>query len=185
MLVEIQKYKHYLIILAALLIANYVIVPLDEWQENQSLNLELLNAKYEKTQSLLGNQSTLTEQLNQTQQQMTELEEVLFVDSSDDKFKLMAQSLIEKSLTDGKCNIERIGFKGSVVLNSEISRWLMEIRFKGDIHCLVHATRTLESLPITIKISEFNYGHDKLTSEVNGHLSAQILLNVWYKEKSE
>lgn len=185
MLAEIIKYKHYLIVLAALLVANYVIVPLSELHDEQKLNLQLLSKQYEKTQSLMGNQDTLTEKLADSNKQIALLDKVLFIDSSEAQFKLAAQSLVEKTLLDGKCDIERIGFIGNTQVNKSIERWLMEVRLKGDINCLTYTTRTLESLSPHIEINEYNFNHRSLTENVSGKLNAQIQLNVWYKEVNE
>lgn len=182
MLAEIIKYKHYLIVLAALLVANYVIVPLSELHDEQKLNLQLLSKQYEKTQSLMGNQETLAETLADSNKQIALLDKVLFINTSEEQFKLAVQSLVEKTLLDGNCEIERIGFTGNTQVNKNIARWLMEVRLKGDINCLTYTTRTLESSLPHIEINGYNFNHKSLTEDVSGQLNAQIELSVWYKE---
>jgi hypothetical protein len=183
MVAEIIKYKHYLLILAALLLANYVVVPLDEWKTEQELNWQLVNKQYDKTQSLINNKKQLSEHLEASQKNLLKIDQVFFVNSSEDKFKLMAQSTIEKSLAIGNCQIERIGFKGSAAVSANIQRWAMEVRYKGDINCMTSTTRSIESLSPYVKIENYNFSHRSLTQDVQGKFTARVQLNVWYKEE--
>jgi hypothetical protein len=185
MVAEIIKYKHYLLIIAALILANYVVVPLDEWQTEQQQSLQLLNKQYNKTQSLLNNKDQLAAQLVKSQANLAKVEKIIFVNSSEDKFKLMVQSLIEKELSVGECQIERIGFKGSIEVSADIQRWTMEVRFNGDINCMTTATRKVESLSPHLKITGFNFNHRGLTQEVTGKFNAQINIDAWYLEERQ
>jgi hypothetical protein len=182
MIAELLKYKHYLLILMALLLANYTVMPMVEWSENQQSNLLLIEKQFNKTQSLLDNKDLLTEKLFLSKHELLKVKELVYLESSVDKFKLKVQSVIESVLASGKCETERIGFNGNVVVNAKIQRWLMEVRFKGDINCLTKATREIESLSPYIKIVTYNLNHRGLTEEVTGKLNARMNLNVWYKE---
>lgn len=179
------KYKHYLLVLIALLLTHYIVMPLVEWSKEQHTNLFLIEKQYDKTQSLLGKQSLLSESLKSSQKELLKIKEVAYEEQSVDKFKLKVQSSIEKALTSGGCETERIGFQGSTEVVDTIQRWAMEIRFKGDVLCLTHLTRKLESLSPYMQIDSYNLNHRGLTNEVAGKLNARVNLNVWYKEVNE
>jgi hypothetical protein len=182
MSVEIAKYKHYLFVLIALLVTNYLLVPLDEWQAEQKLHLQLVAKQHNKTQLLLNNEEQLSKKLIDSQRSLSKVDQVVFVNSNEDKFKLMVQSSIEKILADGQCKVERFGFKGVTEISAKLKRWLIDVRFKGDIVCMATVTRGVESLPSAVNIVSYNFSHRRLTEEVTGDLSASIQLNVWYKE---
>ena len=181
MIAELMKYKHYLILLSALLLANYVLIPLQEWQAEQQVNLQLISKQSNKIQTLIQNEGSLIKELKEAKEKLSKVNEIIYMDVDEDKFKLTVQSVIEKALANGKCEIERIGFKGSTLVGASIERWFMEVRFSGDLICLTNTTRAIETLTPFVKIVDYNFNHRGLKPDVKGDFNAQINLNVWRK----
>jgi len=180
----ILKYKHYLILLMALLMANYVIVPLDNWQNKQQETLGLLSNKYNKTQALLNNNDLFNQKLEEIDKQLALSDQMLFNSKDEATFKQIAQSKIESVLTKAECKIERIGFKGNAFLQENIERWSLEIRYRGDATCLLKTTRGLESMEPYVRIDDYNVSHSGVDIKGIGEFNASLNVSVWYKEKT-
>lgn len=181
---ELLKYKHYLILLSALLLANYIIVPLSGWQTTQQETLVLLENKYNKTQMLLDSGESFDLKSASLDKKLGLIGQVLFKSKDEATFKQIAQSTIENLLTKAECKIERIGFKGSTVLNNNIEKWSLEIRYKGDAICLLKTTRAIESMQPYVRIESYNAVHNGLKKDAAGNFNASLNVSVWYMEKS-
>ena len=178
---ELLKYKHYFVLLSALLLANYVLVPLSAWQETQLNTLKLLTKKYNKTQELFKGNDKISIKENELVEKMALYNSALFKTKDLATFKLRAQSKIEKFLTESNCKIERIGFKGNSILEHNIERWTLEIRYKGDALCVLNTTRTLESMQPKVRIDSYNVLHQGLKEDALGEFNANLNVSVWYQ----
>lgn len=184
MKLELLKYKDHLLLLLALIVANYIIIPLSDWQVSQQQGVSLLTKKQIKTQALLENTVEFDKFLLESISQLQQLESFVFNNESEAAFKLAAQAKIEKSFINAECRIERIGFKGSTELNNNIERWSIEIRYKGDAVCFINTTRALESMQPFIKIDSYNANHQGLTSDGTGDFNALLKVSVWFMEEA-
>ncbi|GAA6203359.1 hypothetical protein [Thalassotalea sp. SU-HH00458] len=182
MLINFAKYKHYLIIISALMLVNYLIIPLVEYTDEQQESLTLLVKKQTKVESLFQREEFLNESLQESSNRVKNYETVLFDADNDEDFKLIAQSIIEKAIMTGGCTIERIGFKGDTPISANIKRWQLETRYRGDIRCLVSTTRAIESLTPYVKIFSYNFNHRGLTKVVDGMFNAQMTFEIWSKQ---
>lgn len=182
MAAEIHKYKHYLLILGALVLANYILIPLSEWQEELKQNLVLLKKQDSKVNDLINEKGDLQKALDVSNIAIKEFNGALFNFPSEGEFKIAAQAKIEKALASTKCSIERIGFKGSNEVTKNIKRWTIDIRYKGDLGCMTKATRVLEELTPYVDIVSYSMNHSGLTDELKGNLTGRMEVGVWYKE---
>lgn len=183
---SLAKYKHHLFIIVALLAANYVLMPMAQWQEEQVQTLNLLKKQQAKVVNLVSSKDTLQSKLADIENNFVQAKGYLFTEEKEAIFKLNAQSAVESVLLNAGCNIERIGFKGDTAVSSALTRWTMELRFKGDSVCLTKTTRGLETLKPTVQIVDHNFNHRSLNMEGEGHFNAQITTNTWhYREAND
>lgn len=182
---ELMKNKHYLLIIGALLIANYILVPLSDWQVELKQNTALLDKQKRKVDNLVDNSDYLNEALESSEKSIAALNKVLFVIPTTDKFKLTVQSKIEKALNDAGCSIERIGFNGETEVTQSITRWSMEMRYKGDLGCMTKATRAVESLSPYVQVESYNMNNRGFNKSLGGRFNAKLQVNVWHKENTE
>jgi hypothetical protein len=178
---DLLKYKHYLLIISALLLANYALIPLAEFQEEQLQTLQLLEKKQLKTASLMVNSEQYSKVSKQLTAHLRESEHYLFTQKTVADFKLAAQSQVDGLLQAAGCDIERIGFKGSQKILAEVEKWFMEIRYKGDVDCLLSTTRSLEMAMPYINIEEYNYHAREFDSQADADFIATLKVSVWYK----
>jgi len=178
---ELLKYKHYLLLLSALLVANYILVPLTEFQLEQQQTLKLLQKKQLKTKVLFGNSNNF---IKETEQLTTYLENsyrYLFTQQREAEFKLTAQTSIERLLQSSGCSITRIGFKGSQQVLAAVQKWHLEIRYTGDAMCLVNTTRALETATPYINVEGYTYSVRSFDKSTQAEFNAMLKVSVWYK----
>lgn len=178
---DLLKYKHYLLLLLALLLANYVLVPLTELQVEQQNTLNLLQKKQSKTNKLIENGDDYSQYNEQLNVYLKNSHNYLFTQKSEAEFKLTAQAQIEQLLQASGCDISRIGFKGNQPILPKVQKWYMEIRYKGDANCLVKTTRALETATPYINIEEYSYSARGFDKTAQSTFNAMLKVSVWYK----
>lgn len=181
MKVELLKYKHYLFLLSALLVANYLLVPLTEWQLEQQEGLRLLQKKQLKTNALVSSSDSFTQENERLTKYLDSSLHYLFTQRSEAEFKLAAQTKIEQLLQNSDCNISRIGFKGSQQVLPNVEKWHLEVRYKGDALCLLRTTRALETEKPYINIEEYTYNARSFDKSVQADFNATLKVSVWHK----
>lgn len=177
---SLAQYRHYLILLVALLLANHVIMPLSEWQEEQQQTLSLMTKRSDKANSLLASEGDFNLRQKELNDQLAEMKKFVFEEPDESKFKLSAQASIESILNGAACDIKRIDFKGRNNISDDLVSWRVELRFEGDILCLTKATREIESNLPSMSISDFNVNHRGLTSDVSGQFNSVVNLTLWH-----
>lgn len=178
-----KQYQHYLVLMSALVLANYVVVPLSEWQLEQQQTHALVAKQSNKIEHLIANKTSYAEQLNSINQQLDKITAFVFTDADEAKFKLSAQSNIEKILNTAECSIERIDFKGDTLVLPTLSRWRVELRFTGDAMCLTQTTRGLETMTPSAFVEDYNFNHRGFTGEAKGTFNAIINVNLWHSKE--
>ena len=182
---ELLKYQHYLLFLAALLLANSVLLPLTEWQTQQQQNLYLLQKKQSKTERLVTHVDEFESINKQLELYLSKSDSYLFTQKSVAEFKLTAQAQVEKMLQTSDCLIERIGFKGNQQLLPNVEKWFIEIRYKGDVTCLLKATRAFETTTPYMNIEHYSYNARAFDKNASGEFNAVLGVSVWYKNIPE
>ena len=178
---ELIKYKHHLLLLLALLLANYLLMPLAELQTEQQQTLKLLQKKQNKTNALIGNSDGAFIKNEELTLYLKNSHDYLFTQANEADFKLSAQTQIEQLLQTSGCDIARIGFKGKQQILPKVQKWHMEIRYDGDASCLVKTTRALETAKPYINIEEYSYRVDGFDKKAQAEFKAILKVSVWYK----
>lgn len=176
---DLLKYKHYFIVIAALLFGLYVTDPL--WVSYKELTqTKTLNAvRANKLTALLTQQTQLQQQLTQAQEAAKSITPYLFNQATESDFKLKAQQSIEHALKQAQCNLERVEWQGKVQLAPSLEQWLLSIRFNGQPLCLVKASKAIELLKPTVRFKEYAYNGRDFTGNPNENISADIDLIMW------
>ena len=177
---EFVRYKHYLLLIVALVIANYVVLPLSEWQQEQQRSYALLEKRSVKTENLIRNKQSFNIESEKLSNDVANISKFIYTDKDEAKFKLNAQSKLEKILNDADCQIDRIGFKGSTVVDEKLSNWRVEVRYTGDAVCLTKTFRLIESANPIFNIVTYNANHREFKAEANGNFVVVLNLNAWH-----
>lgn len=176
---NVLKYQHYLIVLAALLVANYITSPLWEYQKEQRAEIQLLDKQVSKIERLINNQALFDKQFTNVKENETAIAHYIFQENDEAKFKLQVRLALEKILTTAKCDVDRITWKYSAPINSSLKKWSLEARFKGNPACMITTTRLLGSYEPLMRVDDFSYRTRKLNGQVSNKISARLMLNIW------
>ena len=175
---SLNQYKHHLLVLFALLLARFVIVPLSDSQVENSDKLKLLEQRYIKMQSLIANQGEI-ENMNATLTRVEKrLRKFVYQNMSEADFKLNVQKQIESSLGEF-CTIERIGFKGNAELNESLTKWRIEMKIVGDALCMLRTTRKLEGAEPMLFINSFTINHRALKRDLENNFNMTLEANAF------
>ncbi|MCQ8879459.1 hypothetical protein NQT69_15770 [Pseudoalteromonas shioyasakiensis] len=182
---ELEKYKHYFIVVAALLLALYVTDPL--WISYQELKQQnsMQQKRANKLAELLKQQQTLIEQLEVVHNNAEQILDYVFVKNSESDFKLTAQQLIEKTFNSAQCEIDRLGWQGQTPLNDKIVQWRLNVRFKGSSLCVLNVTKQLELLTPLVRFTEYNYIARRWEGKHDQSLTGDIDILMWNNKQPQ
>lgn len=176
---ELIKYKHYLLILGALLVTSFVFEPL--WQAVLDLQkqTQLKQARADKVSSLVSVEEQIEKQAGLMSIRTLKLQPYLFPASSEAEFKLLAQGKIESVLSDASCRPDRIGWLSRTKVDDSLIRWTLEARYRGNASCALKATRGFESMTPVVKIASYSYGGSEVSGKKNNSMVILVNLVMW------
>lgn len=181
---ELEKYKHYLVVVFALIFALYITEPMvltyGELHQTNQLNKK----RASKLNNLLDEQNKLLEKLDMANQEASTLQSYIFNKPTESEFKLTAQTLIGNTLETAGCSIERVTWRGETPISDSISQWRINIRFNGNALCTLKATKGIEQLIPLVRILEYNYTSRDWDGSFNHSLVGDIDLIMWNEIKT-
>lgn len=175
----LKKYKHYLIILVALLVANEITVPLYEAITVEQQKLFLTTKRVAKTEAVIAQTNAI--EMNEVKVMVAKkkADSLFYKAESESQLKLLAQEKIESILAQSGCEFSAITWKGNQPLNEEISEWRIEVRYNANPSCIISATRNIEAATPVIRIGDYIYGGKKINSRPNEQLRGTLELKLW------
>lgn len=179
---DLLKYKHYIAVLLALAIANFVLEPLWENIAQLQQKVYLDEVKVNKINNLMAIKNDIEQQAGLLSIRSLQLQPYLFAASTEAEFKLAAQGKVETVLADAKCNIERTAWK-SRSNEGEVIRWTLEARYRGTPECALMASRAFESMQPLIKIADYSYAGKRVSGDKNNQMVIALTLVMWQNVK--
>ena len=180
---EIIKYQHYLLLILALIITQFILEPLWQHGLDTQSKIQLMEKKADKIAGLLSVKEQIDEQDKLISSKLLQLQPYLFPASSESEFKLLAQGKVESVLSDANCNIDSIGWKSRSKVEQSLIRWTLEARYKGNAECALKAIRTFEHQKPVINISEYSLGGKEVSGSKRNNMVIQINLVMWQNAK--
>lgn len=180
---EIIKYKHYLLLILALLLTSFVLEPLWQHGLDTQSKVQLMNKKADKVAGLLSVKGQIDEQDKLMSSKRQNLQAYLFPASSESEFKLLAQGKVESILSDANCNIDSIGWKSRSKIEESLIRWTLEARYKGNAECALKAVRAFEHQKPVINIAEYSLAGSEVSGNKRNKMVIQLNLVMWQNAK--
>lgn len=179
---SLNKYKHYFIVLAALLFYLYVTEPL--YEERIALNdkLVLSEKRVEKTALLLSQVDEISEKSGILETEKARLNDYIFDEALEGAFKVKVQTLVNEQFQNANCQVSTFVWRDKESLTSTLSSWLFEVQFTGTLLCIAQVTRLLESQEPLLRVKEFAHGGRLWTGKSTELLDGEMVLKVWQKE---
>ncbi|MCF2901376.1 hypothetical protein E5N72_04105 [Pseudoalteromonas sp. MEBiC 03607] len=176
---NLLKYKNYLFVLSALIVANFVLDPMWKNIETLQQKVYLDESKVVKVENLIANKKQIEKQSGLLSINKLKLQPYLFTASTESEFKLTAQGKIEKLLQTNNCNVERIGWAGKSNIEQQLVRWTLEARFRGNPECVLNVSRQLESLEPMVKIADYSYAGKEVSGDKQNYMVVALTLIMW------
>lgn len=175
---SVIKEKPYLILLLALLlVAKLVILPIYEWQNSQLTELQLLKNQVSKADYAIANRELYLQKSDQLEQQWHNAKQRLFAYQPESAFKLEQQKNIEKLVTDLGLNVVGAGWlQTKNITDYGLSEYRMKLTVKGDGVKLPLLTLTIESGEQWIAIEDFNISLRRQGKTSIGEANGQFTL---------
>lgn len=173
----IKQKPHLVVLLALLLVAKLVIMPIYEWQNNQLTELKLLQNQVSKADYAIANRELYQQKADQLHQQWQSAKQRLFAYQPESAFKLEQQKKIEKLVTDLGLNVVGAGWlqtKSSTAYG--LSEYRMKLTVKGDGVKLPLLTLAIESGEQWIAIEDFNISLRRQGKTAIGDVNGQFTL---------
>ena len=180
---NLVKYKHHIIILVALLVAHYVIMPLWELQQSQRSEIKMLSKQRSKINTLIDRKDLFQEELNKAQQKKATIAPYLFQEPNEGKFKLAAQLKLEQLLSKASCTVERISWKSDTEIDSTLTKWMVEARYNGNPSCIIQTTRFLAAEKPLMRVHNFDYSSRRINGEVRNKIRANLSIIILQNKK--
>lgn len=168
-----------MILLAAILTAKFVLVPMFDNQQALHQVTKLSEKRISKIEKLVDKKDRLIQAQGKLQLDLAKINTLLFINNSESSFKISAQGLIETALKESNCTIEQIGWDGMESVTESLNRWQLKAHYKGDANCLLKATRNLEELEPLVRIKSYFYGGKQIEKKPNSIVTARLDLIMW------
>ncbi|NOU51807.1 hypothetical protein HG263_14815 [Pseudoalteromonas sp. JBTF-M23] len=178
---ELIKFKHYFIVLGAILFATYITDPLWNLYLQQSESLALSNARIDKVSSLLDNKSQLIDALGVLEAQTEQVSELVFTQATEGEYKLTVQKAIENILTESNCKLNILNWSDATQILEGMSAKVVDIELSGGPLCIAKSMRLLEAHKPIIRIEKYAFGARGWFGRISENLEVEISVKTWRK----
>jgi hypothetical protein len=175
---DLLKYKHYFVLLAALLLANFLVVPFWQVMQEQKQEINLLSTHELKLNTLIANASRYQDLINKAEQNKQEIHGYVFTQASEAKFKLTVQQKLEALFAEAKCSVQRINWKSATPVSEGITSWSVQTRFKGNPACMIKITRAFGETKPLLRVQDFIFSANKINGQVRNKINGVVELFV-------
>ncbi|MBU2972641.1 hypothetical protein KO527_25215 [Pseudoalteromonas sp. C2R02] len=179
---ELKQYKFLLSLVALLILAKFIIVPIYDWQEAKQTNINQLNKKLTKINSVISGQSSNSDLLAKLQTNTAVASKLFYVFSPEAQFKISQQKHIETMLEKYSIRVSNFGWQPVNKLEQlNALHYQAKLRFTGSTVNLIKAMTFLESQEPYHEISEFNYKIKRQSATNLGTMDARVTLSFYVK----
>ncbi|NUZ10691.1 hypothetical protein HUZ36_07860 [Pseudoalteromonas sp. McH1-7] len=174
-----HKYQHYGLIMIVLLFALYVVDPLFEYTNEVKTDVQVLQIRASKLNSLVSQSGTLLEEKNISEVQSEQANAWVFPLESESAFKLKIQQQLENILTTSDCNVERVGWEIATQPYESIKKWSLELKLNGNPICMAKVTRALESSQPMFALDSFLFQTRSWDGGIAHNIEATLKVSIY------
>lgn len=169
-----NKRKQMLSVLAVLLIARFVVVPVFDWQQQQITQIESQNNKLAKVQRVIARLPEISAELDKLQQSNQKLQALYANQASALAFKLQQQQRIEELFKVH--NIEVKNFNWVAEIPGEITQLRAKVFFSGKSKDLALLQLAIARLPKLLNVGEWTLQIRRMDGHSLGKVTGNLLL---------
>ena len=178
---ELKEHAWLLALIALLLIAKFIIVPIYQWQDKQQAEISLLAKKQNKISKVLKEKDH-TAKLNQVLDTVLKQAEGLISSYQEDaKFKLNQQKMLESLLSQFNLTTQHVGWQVDRTKDSPLfTSYPILIRFSGKTTDVIQFLAAIEINPQRIEVNDFNFSfkgqREKTLGRINGNVTLMLFM---------
>lgn len=176
----IKQHGLLLSLMAILVIAKFVVVPVIDWQSNIIADIRLLEKKQAKITTVIATQDDNQKIGVKLSNIIAHVDTLFFPYQGESAFKLSQQKMLEALLAKHELKSQNIGW-GIITPLDELSavRYQLQMRFSGSSINVIEFISALESHPQLIDVIDFNLSLKRQRDEYLGTMSGRMTLHLY------
>lgn len=158
------KNQYLLLVLGFLLLLKFVWVPVQEWQSESILEIELKTKQLNKMRLMLGASDQISEADAKTQALLEEAKSAIPTTSNVEEFKLSMQQIVEAFAKDKGLRVQRYSWSPSNQAMQGVIKEILELRLSGSMQDLIAFQNEIEMQNQLINTEHLNINVTKSKS---------------------
>lgn len=168
-----------MLIMLGLLLYLYVIDPLWEQVKNQQQQVTFIQKKADKVSRLLQGSNDIEQELKNLQENFTAITPYVFTQADSGQLKLAVQQHLELTLEQAGCTLKSLSWQGESPITSKLTKWQVELLYKGSPVCLLNVTKAVESETPLLVINDYQYRGRYIDGKPSKQINARLNLSLW------
>jgi hypothetical protein len=154
---DLKKHALLLSLMAMLLVAKFIVVPIFAWQQQVVSDIASKQKKLTKVDNLLAEEQGFTQVNQELSEQLSVAEQLFYPYQSSAAFKLAQQQYFEGLVTKHQVDLSTFSWQNmSEDKALQITRYQVQIKLKGNVSNIVTLITELESQAQRIEVHNFN-----------------------------
>ena len=183
---ELKKHGFLLSVLAVLLVAKFVLVPVIEWQDAMIADIQLLEKKSQKVARVISGESNTNEINLLLSEEVAKGNKLFYPHQAQSKFKLQQQKLIESLLAEHQLKSQNIGWQTPSELTFiQVDKHPLQLRFSGKTLDVMKFIAAIEKLEKKIEVSDFNLSLKKQNENSLGQCDGRLTVNFYVNSTTQ
>ena len=177
---EIKQHPYLIAILAVLALANFVLVPVVDWQDEMAADISLQQKRLSKTNALLENYPDNKEKIKTANNVINLVQQQYFPNQLENVFKLEQQSWLEKIIEDSQLDLQSLGWgRTKVFENTNNSAYQVDVRLRGKTRAFIDLHNIIEKQGLKISIDEFRLNVKRTSESSVGNFQGTLKLSFY------
>lgn len=183
---ELKKHGLLLSLLAILLLAKFLLIPVIEWQDTITSDIQLLEKKSQKVDRVIAGESNTNKINLLLSEEVAKGNKLFFSHQTQSKFKLGQQKLIESLLDEYQIKSQNIGWQTPSELASlQVIRHPLQLRFSGKTLDVIKFIASVEKSQEKIEVSDFNLSLKRQSENSLGQCDGRLTLNFYVNSSAK
>jgi hypothetical protein len=154
---DLKKHALLLSIMAMLLVAKFIVVPIFAWQQQVVSDIASKQKKLSKVDNLLAEEQSFTTVNQEFSEQLDLAEQLFYPYQSSAAFKLAQQQYFEGLVTKHQVDLSTFSWQNmSEDKDLQVTRYQVQIKLRGNVSNIVTLLTELESQAQRIEVHNFN-----------------------------
>lgn len=172
-----DKRKVMLGVLAVLLLARFILVPIFDWQQEQILAIETKQQRLVKTNNIIDRLPQINLALSELEANNLQQQQRYFEHASSNAFKLQLQQEIESVFTEHELKVTN--FNWVVEIPGEISQARAKIAFEGTTANFALLQLAIAQFPKLLNIAQWTLQINRMNNRSLGKVRGSLLLTAY------